>query len=355
VSVVTQPIPLSQIAAELGLEVTGDGRFVVSGVAALDTAGPGDLAFVRSARFAKRAANSKAGALILPLEWEDPGGRPALRSTNPGLDFARVVEHFAPAIRPEPGRHPSAQVAEDAVVDGSAFIDAGAVVGSRSRVGARTVVHPNVTLYPDVVVGRDCELHAGVVLREGSVLGDRVTLQPGVVIGGDGFGYVADEQGAPRRVPQLGTVSIEDDVEIGANTTIDRASFDRTRIRRGAKIDNGVMIAHGCDIGENVIVVAQTGLSGSTVVGDGAILMARVGSTGHLRIGEGAFVGAGAGLHKDVAPDARVFGAPALEERHWHRTMAALARLPKALRRLRAVERALGIGPRREEESDLDD
>ncbi len=337
-----KPVRLLEIAAELGREVEGDPGLLICGVAALEQAGPSDIAFVRSAEHSHRVADTRAGALIL-LPDVDPGSCSAIRSPNPALDFARVVERLAPCLRPPAGLHSSAELAEDAEVDASAVLSACVVIGAGSRVGPRSVLHPNVTVYPNVEIGSDCVIHSGVVLREDTVLGDRVVLQPGVIIGGDGFGYLADEQGLPRRMPHIGRVVIEDDVEIGANTTVDRATFDETRIRRAAKIDNLVQIAHNCDIGEGAIVVAQSGLSGSTWVGSGAIIMAQAGSAGHLRVGERAFVGARAGLHKDVAPGSRVWGAPQLEARRWHKAMAALARLPDALRRLRAVERELGL------------
>jgi UDP-3-O-[3-hydroxymyristoyl] glucosamine N-acyltransferase len=192
----------------------------------------------------------------------------------------------------------------------------------------------------NVELGSDCWIHSGAVLREGTRVGDRVVLQPGVVLGSDGFGYVPDEAGRPVAMAQRGCVVIEDDVEIGANTTVDRATLDETRIRRGAKIDNLVQIAHNCDVGEDVLIVAQSGLSGGTIVGRGAIVMAQAGTTGHLRIGERAFVGARAGLHHDVPDGARVFGSPATEERAWHRSVSALKRLPDLLRRVRRLERA---------------
>ena len=201
-----------------------------------------------------------------------------------------------------------------------------------AAIGAGSVVAANATLAANVVVGRDCWIHSGVVIREECELGDRVVLQPGVVLGSDGFGLVADEQGRPAAMAHRGRVVIEDDVEIGANTTVDRATLDETRIRRGAKIDNLVQIAHNCDIGENALIVAQSGFSGGTIVGAGAIVMAQAGTTGHLRIGARAFVGARAGLHHDVPDGERVFGSPAMEERTWHRAMAALKRLPELLR-----------------------
>jgi UDP-3-O-[3-hydroxymyristoyl] glucosamine N-acyltransferase len=346
------PVELADIAAALGRKVEGDPHLLVSGVAALESARPGDIAFVRSPSYSSLVQRTRASALILPDDV-DPGACSAIRSPHPALDFARVVERLAPPSRPLPGPDPSAHVAADARVDASASLGAGVVVQSGSRVGARSILHPHVVVYPEVHIGQDCVIHAGVVLREGTRIGDRVVLQPGCVLGGDGFGYIADEVGELKRVPHVGRVIVEDDVEIGANVTIDRATLDETRIRRGAKIDNLVQIAHNCELGENAIVVAQSGLSGSTKVGRGAVLMARTGSAGHLAIGDGAFVGARSGLHRDVAPGARVFGSPAWPERRWHKAMAALSRLPDALRRLRAVERELGLrGGSRDEGDD---
>jgi UDP-3-O-[3-hydroxymyristoyl] glucosamine N-acyltransferase len=188
-------------------------------------------------------------------------------------------------------------------------------------------------------VGEHCEIHAGCVLREGTRVGDRVILQPGVIVGGDGFGYEPGDDGEWEKIPQVGCVVIEDDVEVGACTTIDRASLGETRIGRGVKIDNLVQIAHNCVLEDDVLVVAQSGLGGSTRVGRRAILMARAASIGHLSIGEGAFVGASASLVRDLAAGGRAFGTPAVEERTWHRAMAALWRLPAAMRRLRRLEK----------------
>jgi UDP-3-O-[3-hydroxymyristoyl] glucosamine N-acyltransferase len=335
---------LRELAARLGREFEGDGGFRISGVAALDRAGPGDLSFVRTLRFAKQLPGSQAGAVIVP-SGVDAGGRPAVRSPNPGLDFARAVGILLPAARPPAGVHPRACVASDAVLAPDTSVGAGTVIGARCRVGARSILHANVTLYDDVVLGADCVIHAGVVLCEGTRAGDRVILHPNAVIGGDGFGYAWNERGEPEKIPQVGIVVLEDEVEIGAGTTIDRASLGATRIGRGSKIDNLVQIAHNCDLGEAVVVVAQSGLAGGTVVENNAMLMARSASAGHLRIGARAFVGAAASLHRDVAPGGRVWGTPQMEERLFHRTVAALKRLPDALRRLRAIERELGLRP----------
>jgi UDP-3-O-[3-hydroxymyristoyl] glucosamine N-acyltransferase len=335
-------ISLGELGAALGREVEGDARFAVRGVAPLAGAGPADLSFARSAVYARALAASRAGAVIVPPGL-DAGGRPALRSPRPDLDFARAVALLAATERPAPGVHPTAVVAADARIEPSAHVGALAVVGARASVGARSVVHPHVVLYPDVRVGADCVLHAGCVLREEVEIGDRVVLHPGAVLGGDGFGYALDETGRPVKVPQVGRVVLEDDVEVGANATIDRATLGETRVRRNAKIDNLVVVSHNCDVGEDVLVAAQSGLAGSTTVGRGAILMGQTASAGHLTIGAASFLGARAALHKDLPAGSRVWGAPALEERRWHKSVAAFARLPEVLRRLRAVERRLGL------------
>lgn len=335
-------ISLGELAAALGREVEGDARFAVRGVAPLAGAGPEDLSFARSAAYARALAASRAGAVIVPPGL-DAGGRPALRSPRPDLDFARAVALLAAPERPAPGVHPSAVVAPDARIDPSAHVGPLAVVGARATVGARSVLHPHAVLYPDVRVGADCVLHAGCVLREEVEIGDRVVLHAGAVLGADGFGYALDETGRPIKVPQVGRVVLEDDVEVGANATIDRATLGETRVRRNAKIDNLVVVSHNCDVGEDVLVAAQSGLAGSTTVGRGAILMGQTASAGHLTIGAASFLGGRAALHKDLPPGSRVWGAPPLEERRWHKSVAAFARLPEMLRRLRAVERRLGL------------
>ncbi len=335
-------VRLGELAAALGLEVEGDADVLLCGVAALESAGPRDLAFVRSRRFAARLTASRAGAVIAPPGL-DTGGRPTLRSLQPGLDFARAARRVAPPSRPGAGVHPSAWIAPDASVDQSASIGPLCAIATGARVGARSVLHAHVTLAEGAAVGTDCEIHAGCVLASGTLVGDRVTLQPGVVLGGDGFGYVAGADGPPEKFPQIGRVVVEDDVEIGANSAIDRGALGETRIGRHTKIDNLVQIGHGCRIGEGVIVVAQAGLAGSTVVERGAIVMAQAGIAQHLRIGERAFVGPQSGVRKDVPAGGRVMGTPERSERSWHRVSAALTRLPALLRRVRAIERRLGL------------
>jgi UDP-3-O-[3-hydroxymyristoyl] glucosamine N-acyltransferase len=336
------PIRLAELAQAIGCVVEGDGGGVIQGFASLGEAREDELVFVRDASHLATLASSRARAVVAP-HGLDVGARAVLRSPRPAHDFSRLVERFVPVRRPPVGIAVGAHVDASAEIDPSACIEPGARIGPGCRVGPGTVVAANATLAAEVVVGRDAWIHPGAVLLDGTQIGDRVVLHAGVVLGATGFGLVADASGRPVAMAHRGRVVVEDDVEIGANTTVDRATLDETRIRRGAKIDNLVQIAHNCDIGENALIVAQSGLSGGTVVGPGAIVMAQAGTTGHLRIGARAFVGARAGLHHDVPDGARVFGSPAMEERSWHRAMAALKRLPDLLRRVRALERASGL------------
>ncbi|MCR9095389.1 MAG: UDP-3-O-(3-hydroxymyristoyl)glucosamine N-acyltransferase [bacterium] len=338
-----RPRSVSELASFLEASFEGDGGAEVAGFASLLQAKADELVFVRDAGLAAGLAASSARAVLAPAGI-DTAGRPTIRSDQPAADFSRLVEAFAPRWRPAEGIAEGAHVEPTAQVDPTASIAPGARIGPDCQVGARTVVSSGAVLVQDVRVGEDGWIHPGAILREGTRVGDRVVLQPGVVLGGDGFGYVPDADGRPVAMAQRGRVVLEDDVEIGAHTTVDRATLDETRIRRGAKIDNQVQIAHNCDIGEDVLIAAQTGLSGNTVVGNRAILMARCATTGHLTIGEGAFLAANTGVHHDVAPGARLFGAPAMEERGWHRTVAALKRLPELIKRVRRLERKLDEG-----------
>jgi UDP-3-O-[3-hydroxymyristoyl] glucosamine N-acyltransferase len=343
--VTRRPIRIAELAERLGgRPVEGDPDFPIRGVGSLEEGGPADLGFLRSAKSAGALEETRIGALIAPPEAE-VGGRPVIRSAMPNLDFARAAALIVPARRPEPGVHPSAFVDPTAKVDSQASIGAQVSVGARTQIGPRTVVHANVTVCDDVRVGADCLFHPGVVVREGCEVGDRVVLQPGVSIGGDGFGYEFNERGEHEKVPQLGNVVIEDDVEIGANSAVDRARLGTTRIGRGVKIDNLVQIGHNCVIGAHSAIVSQVGLGGSTLVGSRVFMMGQAGSAGHLTIGDGSFIAGRAGVIRDLPPGSRVWGFPAVPERRWHRSTALVARLPELLRRLRALERHLGLGP----------
>jgi UDP-3-O-[3-hydroxymyristoyl] glucosamine N-acyltransferase len=336
-------LELGELAEKLGgRPVDGDPHFRVEGVAALDAGDARALGFVRSPAFAAALAASRIGAVIAPPGL-DVGARPAIRSPLPSLDFARAAALLVPEPRPAPGVHPSAFVAATARIHPTASIGPRCVVGERAEVGARSVLVASVTVLDAARIGDDCRLHAGVVVRERCRLGDRVVLQPGVVIGGDGFGYEWNERGENEKVPQVGDVELEDDVEIGANSTVDRARLGTTRIGRGTKVDNLVMIAHGCVIGPHSLIVAQSGLAGGTVFGERVIAMAQSGFGGQLTVGAGSFVAARAGVIEDVPPRSRVWGFPAQPERAWHRSVAWLGRLPELGKRVRALEKKLGL------------
>jgi UDP-3-O-[3-hydroxymyristoyl] glucosamine N-acyltransferase len=333
-------VRLADLAHRLGLEVEGDASVEIAGLASLEDAGPGDLAFIRSPAYQDALSASRAGAVIA-LAGLDVGDRPALRSDDPSRDFYRAARVLVPEPAFEAGLHASAVAAPDAKIDATASVAAGCVIGRGVSIGARSVLHAGVVLYDGVRIGADCVLHARCVVAAAASLGDRVILQPGVVIGAEGFGYVGDGQGGLRKAHNLGSVVVGDDVEIGANATVDRGTLGDTQIGSGAKIDNLVQIAHNCRIGQGVVIVAQAGVAGSTEVGDSSVVLAQAGIAGHLRIGANAFIGPQSGVHKDVPAGARVLGSPQRLELRYHREMAALGHLPRLLRRLRVVERTL--------------
>lgn len=331
---------LADIARVLGAEVEGDGTIEITGVAALEDAAPGTISFLADRRLEGHLATTRASALVLP-PTAPPVAVPVIRAPHPYLAFVRVIELFHPAERPPAGVHPTAVVDPTAEIGPGATIGPHAVVGAGARLGRHAVLHARVTVYPGARIGDDFTAHAGAIVREGVTIGDRVTLHAGAVVGSDGFGYVPTPTGA-RKIPQIGSVTIEDDVEVGANSTIDRAALGTTRIGRGTKIDNLVMIAHGCQIGPSCLLAAQTGLAGGTRLGTGVMLGGQVGSAGHLTIGDGAQVAAQSGIHADIPAGTVWGGYPAMDARLWRRVTSAVMRLPELLRRVRRLERAVG-------------
>ena len=257
---------LRELAARLQCVLDGDGEIDIERVAAIHDAGPGDITFLANPKYEKALPATRASAVI--LHTNGPAAPCAtLRSPEPYLAFARAVGLFAPDDRPAAGVHAMTAVAPDARVGADVAIGAFVVVGSGATIGDRTVVYPNVTIGPGVRIGDDCVIHANVSIRERVSIGHRVVLQDGVVLGGDGYGFVRRSDGTHEKIPQVAAVVIEDDVEIGANTTVDRPAVGETRIKAGAKIDNLVQIAHGVSIGRNALMAAQVGISGSTTIG----------------------------------------------------------------------------------------
>jgi UDP-3-O-[3-hydroxymyristoyl] glucosamine N-acyltransferase len=265
-----------------------------------------------------------------------------IRSQSPYLTFARAAQVLSPDTPPPPpGIHALAAVAGDAVVDPTATVGAFAVIGAGARVGARTIIHPHVVIGDGTIVGADCILHAHVSIRERCTIGARVILQNGAVVGSDGYGFAPRADGTHEKIPQTAPVVIEDDVEIGANTTIDRPAVGETRIKAGTKIDNLVQIGHGVVLGRNVLLAAQVGIAGSTVIGDSVIFGGQVGVGGHLTIGDRAKAAGQSGITNSVDADAFVSGYPAIDNGEWRRSSAVFRKLPEMRKQLRALEERL--------------
>ncbi len=330
---------LLEIAHRLGCTLHGDGSVEIRSVAGIESAGPGDLSFVASPRYAAHLATTRAAAVIVA-----PGIEAAvttLVSDNPYLTFARAVALLHPEARPAAGVDASARVDPSAVLGEGVHVGALAVVGPRVRVGARSVVHPHVVLYADAAIGEDCRLHSGVQVREGCRLGDRVVVQNGAVVGADGFGFAKDTDGRYTKIQQRGSVVVEDDVEIGALSAIDRAALGETRIGRGTKIDNLVQVGHSVSIGEDTVLAGQVGIAGSSRIGHRVTLAGQVGVAGHIEVGDGATATAQTGIPNDVAPGAVVSGYPAIDNRAWLKSSAVFAKLPELLKRVRDLEQRL--------------
>jgi UDP-3-O-[3-hydroxymyristoyl] glucosamine N-acyltransferase len=333
---------LSELARQLSCELRGNGDVEIERVQPIETAGPGDLTFVANPRYRRHLSGTRASAVILAKDAPETA-IPSLRADDPYLAFAEAVERFYRPVPPEPGIHPTAVVAASARVGPRAAIGAYAVIGANVEIGADARIAPHVVVYPDVTIGDGFEAHAHATVRERVRIGRNVVLHSGAVVGSDGFGFVVTKSGEVRKLPQAGDVVIEDDVEVGANTTIDRATVGSTHIGRGVKLDNLVIIAHGCQIGEGTMIAAQVGLSGSTRVGRRVRIGGQAGAAGHLTIGDGAQVAAQSGVANSVAAGTVVGGYPATEIRRWRRVSAALLRLPELLRRVRHIEDRLGL------------
>ncbi len=329
---------LEEIAARLGCELAGDGGIEISGVAAMERAGPSELTFLANPKYAPRVKNTRAAA-ILVSERLSAASPISVVSPNPYHDFARALALFYQPPRPAPGIHPQAAVAESARIGRRASIGAFAVVGEDVVIGDDAVIHPHVVIYAGARIGDDFLAHSHAVVREFCRIGDRVTLQNGVVVGGDGFGFAKTSEGTHFKIVQSGITAIEDDVEIQSLTSIDRATVGETRVRRGAKIDSLVQIGHACVVGEDNIICAQTGLAGSSVLEKNVLLAGQVGVSGHLTIHDNAVVYAQSGIGGDVAAGAVVSGSPAFDSREWRRAITAFPKLPDVVKAMRQLEK----------------
>jgi UDP-3-O-[3-hydroxymyristoyl] glucosamine N-acyltransferase len=330
---------LGELAGALQATLHGDPTAVVTGVAPLDAAGPEHVSFLTDVRYQAAARASKAAAILVSGDVPDLG-RATLSCAAPRQALIDLLTLFYPPAPMAAGVHPQAAVAPGARVHPTASVGAFAVVGDGAVIGARVRVHALATVAPGVEIGEDSVLYEHVVVRERVRLGRRVIVHPGAVLGADGFGFVA-EHGMLRKIPQVGGVVIEDDVEIGANTTIDRAMLGDTVLRAGAKLDNLVQIGHNVEVGENAVMAAQVGVSGSSRIGRGAVLGGQVGIADHLTIGDGARVAAQSGVAKDIPPGQTQFGYPARPALQAKRIVVAEEQLPDLVRRLRALERRI--------------
>jgi UDP-3-O-[3-hydroxymyristoyl] glucosamine N-acyltransferase len=318
------------------------GDLEIVGAAGLDLAQPGQVTFLSNPRYTSRVQDTVASAIYVTEEFETGRDNLALlRAKDPYLAFTRALIAF------QPQRAFDTWLDESAVIDGSTripkdvFIGAHVAIGKNVQLGNRIRIHPNVTVYDNVSIGDDSEIHSGVAIREGTSIGKRVIIHNNAVIGADGFGFAKDEQRRWLKIPQTGRVVIEDDVEIGANTTIDRASTGETRIKRGAKLDNLVQVGHSCVVGGDALLCAQVGLAGSSRVGDRVILTGQVGIGGHITVGDDAILYPQSGVPNDVAPGEILVGTPAFEVSAFWRAVAVFKKLGEIPKRIRELEKRL--------------
>ena len=330
---------LREVAEQLKCRLEGAaGDTEITRVAGIERAQPGELTFVANARYHPLLQTTRASAVILHDSDRAEAPCAVLRSPNPYLSFAHAVILFGQPIQPPRGIDPTSSVASDATVGPEVSIGAFAVVGAGAVVGARTVIYPNAVVGPAARLGDDCVVHAHASIRAGVVLGHRVVLQDGAVVGSDGFGFVKQADGSYLKIPQHGDVVIEDDVEIGANTTIDRPAVGETRIQAGTKIDNLVQIGHGVSIGRRVVLAGQVGIAGSTTVEDDVVLAGQVGVSGHVRIGRGVVATAQTGIPNSLEAGTLVSGYPAIPNRDWLKASAIFRQLPTLKKRIAELE-----------------
>jgi UDP-3-O-[3-hydroxymyristoyl] glucosamine N-acyltransferase len=342
-------VKLRDLAERLQCRLEGDGDVEILRLASIENARPGDLTFLANRKYLSKLAATRASAVIIG-DTLRPRPRPTcalLRSHEPYTSFAQAVGLFAQSHPPARGVDPLSSVAPDAVIAANVSIGPFVVIEAGASIGAGTTIYPNVVIGHGAIIGDDCVLHSHVAIRERVVLGHRVTVQNGAVVGSDGFGYATQPDGSHLKIPQQADVVIEDDVEIGANSTIDRPAVGETRIRAGTKIDNLVQIGHGVTIGQRVLLASQVGLSGSVVVDDDVIMGGQVGVAGHLRVGKGAVAAGRTVITKSVEPGEFLTGYPGIPNLEWRKASVVFRRLPELKKRLEALEQLVAEIARR--------
>ena len=334
---------LRDIADRLQCGLVGDGDVDIIRVAAIHRAAPGDLTFLANARYLPQLATTGASAVILGRDTTGapPASCAVLRADDPYSAFAHAVSLFAPATPATPGIDPLSAVAPDATIGEGVSIGPFVTVGAGASIGARTVVSPNVVIGAGARIGDDCLIHSQSAIRERVVIGHRVTLHNGVVVGSDGYGFARQKDGTHLKIPQHGDVVIEDDVEIGANSAIDRPAIGETRIGAGTKIDNLVHVAHGVAIGRRTLLAAQVGIAGSTTIGDDVMMAGQSGVAGHIRVGKGAIVGAKSAVLQSVEDGRFVTGHPAFDHAEWRKASVVFRSLPALRKRIDELERQI--------------
>lgn len=331
---------LAQIAKLIDGEVIGDSQILITGISGIKEAQKGDITFVANPKYMPLINTTRASAIITSLTIKNVD-KPLIRTENPSLAFAKLVSYFAPDESViEPGIHPTAIIGEEVKLGENVCIQPYVIISNGVSIGDNTILHAGVYIGYNSKIGSNCLIYPHVTIRERVTIGNKVIIHSGTVIGSDGFGY-ATVKGVHYKIPQIGTVYIEDDVEIGANVTIDRARFGKTHIKRGTKIDNLVQIAHNVEIGENSIVVAQSGISGSTVIGKGVILAGQSGVVGHINIGDNAIVAAQAGVTKSVPAGEVVSGYPAKPHKIAKRINACVQKLPNLYKCVKELQKKI--------------
>ena len=331
---------LQTLADLVAGELQGDPGLDILRVAPIDQAQSGDVTFVANPKYLAKLKQCQASAVLLAPGVKAPENLNLIICDNPYLAFAKILTFLQGTKRSPQGIMAGAFVAESAVVDETATVYPGCVIGERVTLGAGTVLYPGVVLYDDVTIGRDCLLHAKSVVREGCCLYDRVILQPAAVIGSDGFGFAPDGN-SYYKIPQVGIVVLEDDVEIGSGSCVDRAALGETRICRGTKLDNLVQIGHNVKVGEDCIIVSQTGIAGSVTIGNHCTFGGQSATAGHLTIGDNVMIGARGGAAGDVASNQIMSGAPLLPHKEWLRSTMSLPKLPEMRKDLQKMKKRL--------------
>jgi UDP-3-O-[3-hydroxymyristoyl] glucosamine N-acyltransferase len=333
-------LTLAALAELVGGDIVGDATLTIEDISDLQSAGPKHISFFANPKYKLQVAQTRASA-VLACEPVEGASCAFILCREPYVALAQVAQALHPQTAPAPGIHPKAILDPSAIVDPTAVVDAGAVVAAQARIGARSRIGSGAYVGAHVSIGDDVLLHPNVTVLDRCSIGHRVILHSGTVIGADGFGYAEDKRGVRHKIPQVGIVEIHDDVEIGANTTVDRATFGKTTIGAGSKIDNLVQIGHNVSLGEHCVVVAQSGISGSTQLGNAVVMGAQTGTVGHIQIASGVMMAARGGATHSLHKPGLYSGYPATEHKIWLKAAAAQYELPNLRRRVRALEQQL--------------